>query len=110
MKRATDVCIVLVTAPDIKVARSLAAKALEARLVACVNLVPGIESHYWWQGKTEQSREVLMVLKTHRRHATSLEKVILLHHPYDTPEFVVLPVSHASTKYLSWWLGSLKHR
>lgn len=107
MKPAKDACIVLVTAPGLRVARSLATKALKAKLVACANLVPGIESHYWWQGKMEKGGEVLMVLKTSRRLARDLETLILTHHPYDTPEFIVLPVRQGSARYLAWWLGSL---
>ena len=53
MKREATFAVVLVTAPDMKTARKLAQAALEARLIACANLVPRIESHYWWQGKIE---------------------------------------------------------
>ncbi len=56
--------IVLVTAPNLKTARKLAKAALELRLVACANIVPRVESHYWWQGKIESAAEVLLILKT----------------------------------------------
>jgi periplasmic divalent cation tolerance protein len=94
--------IVLVTAPDLKTARALAKAALQARLIACANLVPKIESHYWWQGKIESSAEVLLVLKTQKSKLAALEKMILAQHPYDTPEFLVLPLSAGSQKYLDW--------
>ena len=94
--------VVLVTAPDLKTARALAKAALEARLVACANLVPRIESHYWWQGKLESSAEVLLVFKTTRSRLRALEKVIVANHPYDTPEFVVLPVTGGNKSYLDW--------
>jgi len=55
---------VLVTTPDLKTARILAREALKARLIACANLVPRIESHYWWQGRLERGTEVLLVMKT----------------------------------------------
>ena len=55
MKAGTKFSIVFVTAPDLKTARKLSRSALKARLIACANLVPKIESHYWWQGKLEQS-------------------------------------------------------
>ncbi|MGA2870732.1 MAG: divalent-cation tolerance protein CutA, partial [Verrucomicrobiota bacterium] len=64
MKSAAHYAIVLVTAPDLKTARRLAKTALQARLIACANLVPKIESHYWWRGKIESSPEILLVLKT----------------------------------------------
>ena len=64
MKLTGKFAVVLVTAPDVKTARKLARAALEARLIACANLIPRIESHYWWRGKIEASAEVLMVMKT----------------------------------------------
>ena len=94
--------VVLVTAPDLKTARRLARKALEARLVACANLIPGIESHYWWQGKLERGAEVLVMMKTTTAALAPLEKLILAQHPYDTPEFVVLPIDRGSRRYLKW--------
>jgi periplasmic divalent cation tolerance protein len=98
--------IVLVTAPDVKTARKLARKALEARLVACASLVPKIESLYWWQAKIEQAAESLIVFKTTRARLAKLEKLILSEHPYDTPEFLVLPVQGGSTRYLAWLQAS----
>lgn len=106
MKTARGFAIVLVTAPDLKTARRLAQAALKAKLVACANLVPKVESHYWWQGKLEQGAEVLMILKATRRTLSALEKLILKLHPYDTAEFVVLPVDAGSERYLSWWSQS----
>jgi periplasmic divalent cation tolerance protein len=94
--------LVLVTAPNAQSARRIARAAIEARLVACANLVPRIESHYWWKGKVESGTEVLLLLKTTRDRLGSLEKLVLERHPYDTPEFVVLPFSGGSEKYLGW--------
>ena len=96
----------LVTAPDLKTARRLADTALKAKLIACANLVPGVESRYWWRGKREQGREVLMILKATRPTLPALEKLILELHPYDTAEFIVLPLSHGSARYLAWWRRS----
>ena len=102
MKSATAFSIVLVTAPDLKTARALAKSALQAKLIACANLVPKIESHYWWQGKIESGAEVLMVLKAPKSRLAALEKLILSQHPYDTPEFLVLPLRAGNQKYLDW--------
>ncbi len=94
--------IALVTAPNIRTARRLARAALEARLIACANLLPRVESHYRWQGKIEHSSEVLMILKTTAKCLGKLEKLIVANHPYDTPEFVVLDLRGGNKKYLNW--------
>ena len=94
--------LVLVTAPDVETARKLAQAALKARLIACANLIPRIESHYRWQGKLEIGAEVLMVLKTTTPRLSALEKLIVAKHPYDTPEFIVLPLSGGNKRYLDW--------
>ncbi len=108
MKTSREFALVLVTAPDLKVARRLAKAALQAHLAACVNLVPKIESHYWWQGKLEVGAEVLLVMKTTRPRLAALEKLILDSHPYDTPEIIVLPVSKGNERYLHWLADSVK--
>lgn len=102
MKPAGDCKLVLVTAPNLKSARALALAALKARLIACANLVPGVESHYRWRGKTELAGEVLLVLKTTADRVGALEKLILARHPYETPEFLVVDLKAGNGKYLDW--------
>jgi periplasmic divalent cation tolerance protein len=102
MKPARNYFLVLVTAPNLATARELAQAALEARLVACANLVPKIESHYWWQGKLEQSSEILLLLKTTRRRLAALERCIMKRHPYDTAEVLAVPLASGSQRYLTW--------
>ena len=104
----TKFVLILVTAPNRPTARKLARVALEARLAACANLVPGIESHYWWQGRLERTGEVLILFKTTRQNVPALEKVILTAHPYDTPEFVVLALSSGFKRYLAWIEASVQ--
>jgi len=99
--------VVLVTAPDVKAARKLARACLEARVAACVNIVSHVESHYWWQGKAERGRELLLVIKTTAARLSALEKCVLANHPYDTPEFVVLPISSGNRRYLKWISASV---
>ena len=74
MKAARNFAIVLVTAPDLKTARALARAALGARLAACANLVPKLESHYWWQGKLERSNEALILFKTTRSNPIEMAR------------------------------------
>ncbi len=106
MKSAQAFVVVLVTAPDMKVARRLAQAALKEHLVACATLVPKIESHYWWKGKVETAAETLLLLKTKRATLVALEKLIVAKHPYDTPEFLALPLAGGSARYLKWLSGS----
>ena len=107
MPTARTYSLVLVTAPGLKVARQLARGALEQKLVACANLLPRIESHYWWQGKITSGPEVLILFKTLSGKLRALEKFISTHHPYDTPEFVVLPITGGSKRYLAWLAASV---
>jgi periplasmic divalent cation tolerance protein len=108
MTSAKSYSIVLVTAPDLKTARMLAKAALNKRLIACANLIPKLESHYWWKGKIETGSEVLMLLKTTSSKLAALEKLILAKHPYDTAEFIVLPVSRGSQRFLNWISNSVR--
>ena len=102
MKLAWNAVLALVTAPNLDTSRALAKAALSARLVACASLVPKIESHYLWQGKIESAAEVLIIFKTTRANLKALEKLIVAKHPYDTPEFLVLPVIAGNKRYLDW--------
>jgi periplasmic divalent cation tolerance protein len=87
-----------------KTARKLANSALKAKLAACANLVPKIESYFWWQGKIDHSSEVLLLFKTSATRLAELERLVVAEHPYDTPEFVVLSVGGANERYLAWWM------
>ena len=102
VKPAAKFTIILVTAPNAQTARRLAQGALRARLVACANLIPKIESYYWWQGKIEKGAEVLCVFKTTKTKLSALEKFLLANHPYDTPEILALPISTGTRRYLTW--------
>ena len=108
MKQPGKFALALVTAPDMKTARRLGRAALQARLIACANLLSKIESHYWWQGKLERETEVLMVFKTTTRRLAALEKLVVAKHPYDTPEFVVISVAGGNNRYLDWLAGAVR--
>ena len=108
MRSARKYALVLVTAPDRQSARRLAKAALQARLAACANLIPGLESHYWWKGKIERSAEVLILFKTPASNLAGLEKCILANHPYDTPEFVVIQLHKGTERYLAWLEDGLR--
>lgn len=107
MKKGDGFVVILVTAPEAKRARALAKGALQRRYAACANLVPRIESHYWWKGKLEQSSETLLVFKTTRARAAALEAFLLERHPYDTPEILALPILQGTARYLEWIRASV---
>lgn len=102
METAEGFAVALVTVPNIETGRKLATLVLEGGTAACVNLLPGLESHYWWEGKLDKSKEVLMIIKTTREELPNLERLILSNHPYDTAEFLVLSLETGSEKYLKW--------
>lgn len=92
--------IVLVTHPP-RGARAFARRLVEARLAACVNLVP-LASVYRWKARVESARETLLVIKTRPGRVAALERHVRAAHPYDTPEFVVLSTARVEPRYLRW--------
>jgi periplasmic divalent cation tolerance protein len=95
-------CCVLNTVPSIKKARTLAGLLISRRLAACVQILPGIESHYRWRGKKETSKEVLLLIKTQISNYKKLKKTLLENHPYEVPEIICLPITQGSKSYLDW--------
>lgn len=98
--------VVLVTAPDLELARRLARRMVEQRLAACVNLVPGLTSVYRWQGRVEEEGEVLMVLKTSGGRLPEIEAFLAREHPSQVPECVALRPAEVERRYLDWLLAS----
>jgi periplasmic divalent cation tolerance protein len=110
IQQDSQFCLVVSTAPDIATARGLAAAVLERKLAACVNLLPGVESHYWWQGKVENAQEVLLLMKTTRGLCDSLLSALPQFHPYEVPEAIVLPIESGLPAYLEWIFTSTQQR
>lgn len=94
--------IVLVTAPDEKTAQTIAQTLLEKKLIACANIVPAVQSLFWWQEEIENEDEVLLLLKTRAVLFEQLASAIRAVHPYQVPEIIALPVVMGSADYLSW--------
>lgn len=105
---ATPARIVLCTAPRGRKAEFLAKGLVEARLAACVNIVPGVVSHYRWQGRACRDAEVLLVIKTTAARLKALERWIATHHPYTVPEVLVLAVAGGAKLYLDWLKGQVR--
>jgi periplasmic divalent cation tolerance protein len=103
MSRAAGGCVMgMVTCSSREEARRLARAVLERKLAACVNVLAGAESHYWWQGKIERSRECVLMIKTTRAKIKEVTTVIGSAHSYDTPEIVFLPIAAGEKRYLNW--------
>jgi periplasmic divalent cation tolerance protein len=101
-----NLLVVLSTFPDVAAARTAAEALIGESLAACVNLLPGVESIYRWQGKVETGQEVLAVIKTTAERYPQMEKRLAELHPYDVPEIVAIPASDAAESYLNWVIAN----
>ena len=104
----TDKIVIFVAVGNSSDAALLAKSLVEKRLVACVNLVPGVSSWYWWEGKVNQDQEVLLMMKTSRDKFAALEKEVLRLHSYAVPEIIAVQIVEGSKNYLNWVEESLK--
>jgi periplasmic divalent cation tolerance protein len=102
-----DFITVLVTAKDKKEAAKIARGLLEAKLIACANIIEGVQSLFWWQGKIDSSKEVLLVLKTRNSLFKKVITRIKSLHSYQTPEIIALPIVNGSKDYLDWISSSV---
>ncbi len=98
----TDKIVVFVTCGNQKEAEHLAKSLVEKRLAACVNMLPGISSWYWWENEVTQDQEILLVMKSTRSKFAELEKEVLRLHSYAVPEIIALQVVEGSKNYLNW--------
>ncbi len=98
----TEAVVVLITFPMDADVRRFASTLVGEGCAACVNILPEVESVYRWQGRVEQARERQLIVKTRRARVDGLRRRVGELHPYDTPEFVVLPVMDGDPGYLAW--------
>lgn len=94
--------LVLTTLADAAQAESLARTLVDARVAACVSILPPCTSVYRWQGAVETAQETLLFIKTTSSRYAALETVVREHHPYDVPELIALPVDRGLPAYLDW--------
>ena len=99
--------VVLITAGSHEEAARIANSLVETRLAACVQILPQIESVYWWKGRIERSPEVLLLAKTTPDKFSEIETTVRSLHSYDTPEIIAIPVTEVSAPYLEWLSGTL---
>ena len=94
--------VVYITAPSEDAAVVISHALVEQKLAACVNIVRNIRSIYSWQGKIEDDAEVLMIVKTQKKHFDALSEKVKELHNYDVPEIIALPILMGSKDYLEW--------
>jgi periplasmic divalent cation tolerance protein len=105
MERAV---LVYTTWPSIVEAERAGRAIVEKRLAACVNIVPGMISHYWWQDKIERAEEAVMLIKTRASLAEAVRKAVKETHSYTTPAIMVLPVESVDADYYRWIVEEAK--
>lgn len=104
-------CVVgLVTCSSRTEARRLAKAVLSRKLAACVNIITGLESHYWWKGRLENARECLLLIKTTRARIPAVTRAVKAAHSYQVPEIVFVPIVEGERRYLRWVRESVNHR
>lgn len=102
---AREPVVVLITAPQDQ-ARLIAQAVVRHKMAACVNLVPAVQSVYWWEGEVQEDQEALLVAKTTSDLVAPLLELMSTVHPYENFELVVLPIVAGSEKYLDWIAAS----
>lgn len=102
MKPEFEYIIVLVSVPSSETGQAIAARLLDGRLAACVNVLPSMRSLYTWKGAVQDESEALLVIKSRLALFERMAEVIRSAHPYETPEIVALPILAGSPDYLSW--------
>jgi len=100
--------VVLTTTPNLTEAETLAGKIVEAKLAACVQVLPAMKSFYFWEGAVQKETENLLLIKTLPEKFDALEKFIQTNHSYSVPEIVALPAEKVSESYLGWMKKYLK--
>ncbi len=109
-RRGRRAIVVLVTCPTLASAKRIAVRVVELRLAACVNLLPGVQSWFRWQGRIERAREALLLIKTTAESFEPLRQTVLQAHPYDVPEIIALPVTAGHAPYVAWIAESVARR
>ncbi len=97
---------VYTTYPSVVEAETAGKTLVEGRLAACVNILPGMISHYRWQGAVERGEEAVMLVKTRASLAEPVRAAVKASHPYDTPAILVLPIESVDETYFAWIMAS----
>jgi periplasmic divalent cation tolerance protein len=98
----TDRIFVYVSCGDVKEARKIAAHCVSERVAACGNILPQMESVYWWDDKINSEQETVLILKTHTKNYDALEKAVRALHSYECPCICAFPITHGNPSYIEW--------
>lgn len=101
MKEANRV-VVFITAASQEEAQRIAELLLNQRKAACVNIVPRVDSLFWWQGKLDSAQESLLIVKTIARLLPEIIETVKKAHSYEVPEIIALPIISGNEDYLNW--------
>jgi periplasmic divalent cation tolerance protein len=110
MMNAERAVFVYTTYPSLVEAERAGRAILERRLAACVNILPGMISHYWWEGAIERGEEVVMIVKTRTSLAEAVRGAVKETHAYTTPAILVLPIEGGDPAYLGWLMAETEGR
>jgi periplasmic divalent cation tolerance protein len=94
--------VVLITVKDSEEAQKIANSLLKRRQAACVNIIPEVNSHFWWKDKLDSAKESLLIVKTKESLLPELVKSVKKIHSYSIPEIIALPIVGGSQDYLDW--------
>jgi periplasmic divalent cation tolerance protein len=94
--------VIFITAPNRKEAKKIAQALVGGRLCACVNIIDKVESLFWWQGKYDMAREVLLIIKTKKNKLRRIIRLVKSLHSYSVPEIIALPITGGHEPYLRW--------
>jgi periplasmic divalent cation tolerance protein len=100
-----SVVFVYTTWPTTVEAEEAGRTLVERRLAACVNILPGMISHYRWEGRVERGEETVMIIKTRASLAAAVEGAVKELHSYETPAILVMPLESVESSYLGWLLA-----
>ncbi|XXG40473.1 hypothetical protein AAC387_Pa01g1181 [Persea americana] len=100
--------VVYVTVPNKEAGKKLADSIVREKLAACVNIVPGIESIYFWNGEIQTDSEELLIIKTRESLLEALTEHVKSNHEYEVPEVIAMPITGGNLKYLEWIKNSTR--
>ena len=98
----TELLLVMTSLPDQAAAKALAKRLIESKLAACVQLQPGVQSIYRWEGRICEEQETVLVAKTTAVQWPEISAYIKQNHPYDVPEIIAQPMTHSDSDYARW--------